>query len=699
MKKPVIRFVTLILAVLLVLGLFSSVLAMIVSAAPNDATLSALKISVGALSPAFSSGTTTYTASVANSVSSIDITPTVSDANAKVKINGVAATSGAAKTLDLYVGKNSIDIDVTSADTTATKTYTVTVTRAAASAAGSDPFYKIITADTKISQTLTAGKVTSNITVTFNFLPDNNIGVAEGEYTFEDLSMPADSSFGWTTKTKLKIESVSKNNNIDYYRATLSNVTYTGGSSRILELYVYEEYWFSVPISSKFFKESSSEGDGAPTPDIIVQSVTVKNAAGQKLESVDKDTPPFTVEVVYYDAGLVDEPKEQIKAAKIHAFVTSATGFKTLTGTGGTVEILTSSAPYPRFRATFSNIQSDGTSRSMNFRVQYDFPEYEKSAKGEAAAVLFQVSTEEEGKEAGAIKPNIIVKEYSYGSETIVAGDEFKLDMKLCNTNKDTGVENVVMTIEPGSGFVIAAASNTVYFPSVAAGETVPYSIALRAAASGNTAVGGVAGAQTDYSVTVKFSYQYLAKKAYETGETSVKIAIPVIQLDRFSVEEITDYSQYMIVGEEGYISVPINNKGKSPTYNISGSVKAADEASFVAPVVNFGNLEAGKSGTVDLSIIINVPGEFKGEALISYEDEDMHQKHLTVPFSIMVDQPYAPPPEMPPEAPSEANSAGPGILSIIFCAVGALLIAAPIALYSIKRVKARGNEDIDEDF
>ena len=53
----------------------------------GDASLSALKLSSGALSPGFSAGTTGYTANVSNSVSSITVTPTNKrDAGSTVKL-------------------------------------------------------------------------------------------------------------------------------------------------------------------------------------------------------------------------------------------------------------------------------------------------------------------------------------------------------------------------------------------------------------------------------------------------------------------------------------------------------------------------------------------------------------------------------------------------------------------------------------
>jgi hypothetical protein len=100
------------------------------STASTGPTLTSLSLSSGSLSPAFASGTTSYTASVGNTVSSITIAPSVKDAGAKVKVNGVAVNSGSASAaINLNVGVNIITILVTAENGTSTSTYTVTVTR------------------------------------------------------------------------------------------------------------------------------------------------------------------------------------------------------------------------------------------------------------------------------------------------------------------------------------------------------------------------------------------------------------------------------------------------------------------------------------------------------------------------------------------------------------------------------------------
>jgi len=109
-------------------GLFTATLP---SALSNDASLANLQLSTGTLTPAFASATTSYTASVANTVTSLTETPTTTNAAATVKVNGTTVTSGSASgTIALNVGPNTITTIVTAQDGATTKTYTVTVTRA-----------------------------------------------------------------------------------------------------------------------------------------------------------------------------------------------------------------------------------------------------------------------------------------------------------------------------------------------------------------------------------------------------------------------------------------------------------------------------------------------------------------------------------------------------------------------------------------
>lgn len=114
---------------------------------PNtNADLSTLTLTNGGLNTTFASGTTSYTAYVANGISSFTVTPTLSDANAsmQVRVNGgsyaAVANSAASGSLALNVGSNTVDILVTAEDGTTTKTYTLTVVRTPTPAANALDF-------------------------------------------------------------------------------------------------------------------------------------------------------------------------------------------------------------------------------------------------------------------------------------------------------------------------------------------------------------------------------------------------------------------------------------------------------------------------------------------------------------------------------------------------------------------------------
>ena len=105
----------------------------------TDATLSGLSLGTGVtLSPAFASGTDTYTASVANSVDEVTVTPTTNHASATVEIldtddNELNDSDDMEDDFQvaLSVGDTVIKVKVTAEDGTSSQTYTVTVTRAA----------------------------------------------------------------------------------------------------------------------------------------------------------------------------------------------------------------------------------------------------------------------------------------------------------------------------------------------------------------------------------------------------------------------------------------------------------------------------------------------------------------------------------------------------------------------------------------
>ena len=108
----------------------------------NDANLFSLDLKTGTTlsdlatanySPTFDANTTSYSMSVANSQASARITPSVNEATATVKVNGVTVSSGSPRNVSLGIGANVFTVELTAGDLVTTKTYSLTITRPKAS--------------------------------------------------------------------------------------------------------------------------------------------------------------------------------------------------------------------------------------------------------------------------------------------------------------------------------------------------------------------------------------------------------------------------------------------------------------------------------------------------------------------------------------------------------------------------------------
>ena len=119
----------------------------------TDATLSALSLGTGVtLSPAFASDTYAYTASVANDIAEVTVTPTTTDTDATFEyLDSSDAelddedTNAAGHQVELDVGDTVFKVKVTAEDGTTTQNYTVTVTRAACALNEGDIWCGVVT--------------------------------------------------------------------------------------------------------------------------------------------------------------------------------------------------------------------------------------------------------------------------------------------------------------------------------------------------------------------------------------------------------------------------------------------------------------------------------------------------------------------------------------------------------------------------
>jgi gliding motility-associated-like protein len=141
------------------------------TALSSNAALAGLTLSSGTLSPVFATGTTSYTASVVNAVTSITLTPTLSDVNATIKVNGTTVANGTASTAQaLIAGNNSINVAVTAQDGITINTYTIVVNRPGAAQTIT---FNPLTAVSYGTADVNPGATSSNATIPLTYTSSN----------------------------------------------------------------------------------------------------------------------------------------------------------------------------------------------------------------------------------------------------------------------------------------------------------------------------------------------------------------------------------------------------------------------------------------------------------------------------------------------------------------------------------------------
>ena len=155
---------------------------------PGNADLSALILSAGALTPTFNGATTSYTALVENSASTITVTPTTNDSNATFEfLDGndaaIPDTDGAAgHQVSLSEGDNIIKVQVTSQDGNSTRTYTVTVNRAVAVSVSFESSSYTVGEGSSVTVTLSLDKAPGR-QVIVPLIVTTGSGVTGGDYS------------------------------------------------------------------------------------------------------------------------------------------------------------------------------------------------------------------------------------------------------------------------------------------------------------------------------------------------------------------------------------------------------------------------------------------------------------------------------------------------------------------------------------
>ena len=253
--------------------------------------------------------------------------------------------------------------------------------------------------------------------------------------------------------------------------------------------------------------------------------------------------------------------------------------------------------------------------------------------------------------ETTAAQPYVIISSYSYGKGDLVAGETRNITMTFRNTSKTMAVENMMVTMTLPDAMMLTSSSNSFYIESLAAEGTI------------------------------------------------TKTAL---QVDRFTVTGI-DLPQQIFIGEENNLSVNFVNKSRTDIYNLSAKLNC-EGLSNNGEEQYLGNLASGTTSSADFYITGNEKCELVGEVIITYEDTNMNQRTVSVPFTTQVtsyedvwgpSNPSVDPGMDPGTDPGMEEPAGFPWFWVIG---GVVVVAAGVFVYLKLRKNKKESVDEDED-
>lgn len=295
--------------------------------------------------------------------------------------------------------------------------------------------------------------------------------------------------------------------------------------------------------------------------------------------------------------------------------------------------------------------------------------------------------------ETTAAQPYVIISSYSYGKGDLVAGETRNITMTFRNTSKTMAVENMMVTMTLPDAMMLTSSSNSFYIESLAAEGTITKTV--------NVTVKPTAAAQS-HSMAVDFTYDYLDNGVRRNAKTTETISMPVLQVDRFTVTGI-DLPQQIFIGEENNLSVNFVNKSRTDIYNLSAKLNC-EGLSNNGEEQYLGNLASGTTSSADFYITGNEKCELVGEVIITYEDTNMNQRTVSVPFTTQVtsyedvwgpSNPSVDPGTDPGTDPGMEEPAGFPWFWVIG---GVAVVAAGVFVYLKLRKNKKESVDEDED-
>lgn len=283
--------------------------------------------------------------------------------------------------------------------------------------------------------------------------------------------------------------------------------------------------------------------------------------------------------------------------------------------------------------------------------------------------------------------PSLIVRQSSYGTETITAGNPFTLSLTLYAASGTENLSDVVASLTLPEGVTMTGGSLSTYVGTMSPQSTRDVAFSLQAA-SGFT--GGVA------NITVNLVGAGATSGNAVTGSTV--ISVPISQPDRFELGQL-QISDTIYVGNSTSVTLNFVNKGKNPVSNLEATISGENLGADMTQQY-IGNVNAGTENSVDFDLMPTQAGPMTGTITLTYEAEDGSLKTVTKDFSATVmDMPtYDDMGMMDPGMEMDQPSTGFPVWGIVLIVAAVIAVVVIVVVVVRKKKKAAALASLEED-
>lgn len=415
---------------------------------------------------------------------------------------------------------------------------------------------------------------------------------------------------------------------------------------------------------------------------VYVVAATVTDRAGGEIATVGwGDVVNVVLKVVDHSSARLSVKPEDI-AARVNSSVF------TYTGLGEISQLYEGSddgGAYYGYVLLFRDVIYNGGGNTFN--VDLSYPDSSMPMQ-QFSVTLGQCVDKDPNDPKDARTPNLVVRESSYGTQEVVAGQPFVLTLTVYASTGTESLNDVIVALTLPEHVSLTGGSLSAYVGSMGPKSTRQVSFPILPSASFTAGVANIGVQMTGTGAN-----------SGSAASGSTTISVPITQPDRFEVGEL-QLDEPLTVGSLASVSLSYVNKGKNPVANLE-AILSGNNLGAEGTRQYLGNLNAGTEGSVDFDLCPESAGPLSGTITLTYEGADGQIKTVSENFSTTVQE--APVWEDPGiyEDPMPQQSAGLPIWARILIAAAVIAVVGAAAVVIRRRLKAKKLaqlEDEDED-